>query len=61
MRTIKFRAWDKDRDVVTDRMSPEQSLSKWMMGYPRGWTELDASIVLAMRLSRRLQKKSLKQ
>ena len=33
---------------------------EWMMGYPKGWTEIPDSKVLEMRLSRRLQKKSSK-
>lgn len=30
-REIKFRAWDKDRDDVKDRMSPCRTLAEWFM------------------------------
>jgi hypothetical protein len=34
---------------------------EWMMGYPKGWTEIPDSKVLEMRSSRKSQKKSSKQ
>ena len=33
---------------------------EWMMGFPEGWTEIPDSKLLEMRLSQRLQRKSLK-
>lgn len=42
-------------------MKLQPNFVEWVMGYPKDWTELPDSKLLEMRLSRKLQKKSLKE